>query len=127
MTRFDQAMERMLSRYGQDVILRRSVGTSPQTNVDCTVRAFVRGYKPDELVGGVIQGDSHVIIAGADIDAAQWPGGQPLQNPPRATDPRVPRKGDKVIIEGRLRNVEVADPVYMGTGDLLRVNLTVRG
>lgn len=124
---FAASLDRMLTRYGQDITLRRIVGTTNPVNVDCTVRAFVRGYKPDELVGGVIQGDSHVIIAGADIDAAQWPGGEPVQSPPRATDPRVPRKGDKVIIEGRLRNVEVAAPVYMAAGDLLRVNLTVRG
>lgn len=124
---FAANLDMMLDTYGQEITLRRIVGTTNPINIDCTIRALVRGYKPEELAGGVIQGDSLVIISGADLDAAQWPGGEAVQSPPRQTDARVPRKGDKVIIEGRLRNVEVAEPVYLGTGDLLRVNMTVRG
>lgn len=116
----------MLAKYGQDVILRRSVGTSPQTNTDCTIRAFVRGYKAEQLAGAVIQGDTMVIISGAAIRAAQWPGGEVVNSPPTALDRKVPRPNDKIIVEGRTRTVIASDPVYLD-GALLRVNVQVRG
>lgn len=123
---FQSDLDRMLAAFGQDVTLRRVTGTTHQTNVDCTCRALVRGYRADELAGGIIQGDSLVILSATDIIAAQWPGGQPVTSPPGATDPRVPRKGDKVIIEGKTRNVEYAEPIYVA-GALHRINLQVRG
>lgn len=119
-------LDRKLRSRGQDVILRRITGTTNQANVDCTCRALVRGYRADELAGGIIQGDSLVILSATDIIAAQWPGGQAVTSPPGVNDPRVPRKGDKVIVEGRIRNVEAADPIYVA-GDLHRINLQVRG
>lgn len=123
---FGQDLDAMLRSDGQQVTLRRVVGTTNQTSVDCQCWAFVRGYKAEELAGAVIQGDSAVILSATDIIAAQWPGGQAVTSPPGATDPRVPRKGDKIIIEGRTRNVEASDPVYVA-GELHRVNLQVRG
>lgn len=123
---FQSDLDQMLRSDGQEIILRRVVGTTVQTSVDCTCMAFVRGYRPDELVGAVIQGDSEVIISATDIIAAQWPGGEPVQSPPVATDPRVPRKGDKVIIAGRVRNVEAAAPIYIAN-ELHRINIQARG
>lgn len=123
---FTTDLDEMLREYGQDVILRRVVGTTNQTNVDCPCRALVRGYQAAELTGSVIQGDSHVILSATDIIRAQWPGGEPVGNPPRSTDPRVPRKGDKIIIGGRIRNIEAASPTYVND-ILLRIDAQVRG
>jgi hypothetical protein len=39
---------------------------------------------------------------------------------------RVPRKGDKIIIEGRERNIEAAAPFYIN-GELVRLELQCRG
>lgn len=123
---FQSDLDQFLAADGQDVILRRLTGTTNQVAVDCPCRAFVRGYQPKELAGGIIQGDTHVILSATDIIRAQWPGGQPVTSPPGATDPRVPRKGDKVIIEGKTRNVEYAEPIYVAN-ILHRINLQVRG
>lgn len=39
----------------------------PPSNTDITVRARLRGYRADELVGGVQQGDRQVIAYGDDV------------------------------------------------------------
>lgn len=123
---FQSDLDAMLRSDGQQVTLRRIVGTTNQTAVDCQCWAFVRGYKANELAGAIIQGDSAVILSATDIIEAQWPGGQPVTSPPPETDPRVPRATDRVIIEGRSRAIISADPIYVG-GELHRVNLQVRG
>lgn len=123
---FQSDLDRMLTAFGQDVTLRRITGTTNQSNTDCTCRALVRGYRADELAGGIIQGDSLVILSATDIIAAQWPGGQPVTSPPNGLDVRVPRKGDKIVSAGKVRNVEAADPVYID-GQLHRINIQVRG
>lgn len=123
---FQSDLDQLLRSDGQQVTLRRIVGTTNQTAVDCQCWAFVRGYSANELAGAIIQGDSAVILSATDIIEAQWPGGQPVTSPPGATDPRVPRATDRVIIEGRSRAIISADPIYVG-GELHRVNLQVRG
>lgn len=123
---FQFDLDAMLRSDGQQVTLRRIVGTTNQTAVDCQCWAFVRGYKANELAGAIIQGDSAVILSATDIIEAQWPGGQPVTSPPPETDPRVPRATDRVIIEGRSRAIISAEPIYVG-GELHRVNLQVRG
>jgi len=123
---FQSDLDAMLASFGQDVILRRITGTTNQVSVDCPCRALVRGYQPKELAGGIIQGDTHVIISATDINRAQWPGGEPVTNPPAVNDPRVPRAGDRIIIEGRSRGVVFADPIYIN-GELHRINVQVRG
>lgn len=124
---FRADLDNFLGDFGQDVILRRVIGTTAQVNIDCPCRAWVRGYTADEIAGGVIlQGDSRVIISATDIERAQWPGGEPVQSPPVETDPRVPRAGDRVIVEGRSRAVITASPTYVD-GALLRIDAQVRG
>lgn len=120
------SLDRQLAAIGEDVILRRTIGTANQVNIDVVCRAFVRGYEPKELVGSIVQGDSQVTISPTQINRAQWPGGQPVTSPPSATDPRVPRKGDKMIVAGKPRNVEAAAPIYLA-GELVRIDLQVKG
>lgn len=121
-----EKLDRMLAERGEDVTLTRTVGTANQGKTSVKCRAFVRGYKPDELVGPITQGDSKVSISPTEINAAQWPGGQALGAQAPGTDPRVPRKGDQMIIQGRTRAVEAAEPIYK-QGVLVRINIHVKG
>jgi hypothetical protein len=104
-------LDRSLSRNGQDITLRRVVPNA--SNIDVTVRAFVRGYQPEEIVGGVQYGDSLVILSPSSLLNTAWP------------DPLVKRL-DKVVVDGRLRTVENAWPVNVN-GEIVRINLQVRG
>lgn len=115
-------LDRALQRAGEDVVLRRVVGATNQALIDAPVRALVRGFKPAELVGGIIQGDSLAIISPTGIEAAQWPGG----HAPQAADARVPVRNDKLIVQGRTRNIEAAAPIYVD-GTLVRIELQLRG
>lgn len=126
MNRHVEALDRSLARSGEDIILRRTVGTTNQINIDVGCRAKVRGYQPQELVGSIIQGDSLVIISPTQIERAQWPGGRPIKSTPDLTDPRVPRNSDAVIIAGRQRSVQAATPFYVD-GELVRIEMQVRG
>lgn len=111
-----------LSIDGQDIVLRRFSGTTNRTNIDVQCRAFVRHYTAKELTPNTVQGDTLVIMSPSEIIAAGWPGTQP----PSATDARVPRKGDQVIVAGTPRNVESGYPIYLDN-DLVRIELQVRG
>lgn len=62
-----------LRRAGRPMVLQRRIGTT-STFTECTVYGKDRGYQPNELVGGVIQGDRRIRIAQADIAAANWTG-----------------------------------------------------
>lgn len=78
-------------------------------------------YRPEEIVGGIIQGDSRVILSPTQIIAGSW-GGTPADG----TDGRVPVKNDHLIVAGRARVVQAAVPFYMD-GQLVRIELQVRG
>jgi hypothetical protein len=118
------ALDAALAQAGEDAILRRIVGTAPNTiNIDVVVRASVRSFQPVELVGGISQTDSHVIISPTQIANAQWPGGE-LPSPTVA-NPTLPRINDRLIINGRVRSIQVVDPIYIG-GELVRIEMRVQ-
>lgn len=76
-----------LSAYGDalrdSVSITRPVNGSTMTAFSAkSVRAQVRGYKPNELGGLIMQGDMEVVMFKPDLDAAQFP---------------LPKKGDKVL------------------------------
>lgn len=86
-----------IAREGQTVILRRVVtGTAP---VAVTCKAMVRGYRGNELVQGMVQGDRRVVIAAATLVAAGWP--------------VPPKKGDQVEVAGRRLTVQEVDAVFL--------------
>jgi hypothetical protein len=120
-------LRRRIAAHGQDIRLRRVTqgpsGAQIIYSVEC--RAFVRGYHPDELVGGIIQGDSKVTLSATEIEAQGWPGPNSSTTPTNQ-DRRIPRKGDDVVIEGKVRNIENAIPFYLN-GQLVRIELNVRG
>jgi hypothetical protein len=112
-------LDRSLARNGETVTLRRLTLGPGNTQVpfDCECGARVSAYQPHELVGGIVQGDSKVILSPTSLRARQWPG--------PGLDP-LPRSGDRVGIGGRERNVQTVTPVYAG-GGLVRIELLVRG
>jgi hypothetical protein len=78
----------MLDPFG--TLTFRRIGTP---NVDITVRARIRGYRADELVGGIQQGDRQVVAYADDV-----------------TFTPALRAGDKVLSPtGRLLNIETVD------------------
>jgi hypothetical protein len=111
---------------GEDFILRRVIGAANQTNIDVLCRGFVRRYKAQELTSVIIQGDSNIIMSPTRIIAAQWPGGTPVTASDAALDRRVPRKNDKVVLQGKVRNIETAEPIYIAN-ELVRIEIQVRG
>ncbi len=96
-----------LAKYGRPMTLRRRIGTTSAYN-DVTVKGVSQGYQPQELVGGIVQGDRKVTISNAEIAAAGWPG--------------PPKKGD--IIDGAA--VQGCETKHLGTEVLAHV-LWVRG
>lgn len=83
-------VSRSQARNGHRVILRRL----PATDVTClaVIRDFSAGALPGGLPGGNPQGFSVMRISNDEIAAASWPG--------------PPRKGDRVIADGRICVVE---------------------
>jgi len=101
-----------LAKYGRPMTLSRLIGTGPATT-DVTVNGVAQGFRPEELVGDVIRGDQRIQISNAEIAAAAWPG--------------PPRKGDKIVVDGRAWVLRAdAETKYLGTEALAHV-LHVRG
>ncbi|UVV66527.1 hypothetical protein [Brucella anthropi] len=99
-------LERQLSRHGQNVDLRKMAGGVIESEAKGG-RAFVRGFKPDELVGAIQQGDRNIVL---------------LPDAPAL----ALKKGDKIVVAGTVTNIESAEIVRMA--DIpVRVNLRVRG
>lgn len=111
---------------GEDIKVRRIVGTTNQVNVDCgPLRAAVRSPTSNELIAGISQDELFCIFSPTAINKAQWPGGQP---PSVTDDPRVPSKnrGDKAYVRGRWRAVQWSQGFYPG-GELVRIEMRVLG
>lgn len=128
MSDFIASLDEALSEVGEDVILRRIVGTgAAAVNVDVTVRASVRrDATATELVGTLSQGEDVVIISPTQITTAQWPGGQPASNATHQADPRVPLVNDTLIIQGRPRKVKQVKPIVID-GELVRIEMVAAG
>ena len=104
-------LDRQIAQHGQTVKLVRLVPNG--TAIEATVKGFVRGYRPDELAGGIQQGDSSIVLSPTQLAATAF-----ASAPVRAND--------KAETNGRRRNVQMADPVYINDV-LVRINLQVRG
>lgn len=120
-------LDQELAAEGSDAVLARITGTTNQARFEAVVRAYAAGYMPRELGDQIIQGDTKVTISPTDIERTGWPGAQ-VATPPGTpiSDARVPRKGDKITIQGRERNIEAATPWYVN-GELVRIDLQTRG
>lgn len=110
-------LERQIAKNGQTVTLRRLPST------DITLRASVRSSTATELVAGLSQGESLVIVSPTQIDAASWPGTQEAGK----ADIRVPSKnrGDIVVVNNQPRAVQNANPFYIDDR-LVRIEILVK-
>lgn len=117
-----------LRAVGEDVILRRVVGTAPnQTFIPVTCRAKVNALRDEQIAAGITQTEMNFIISPTQINEAQWPGGTLEQQAPFNQDPRVPRpQADQIIARGKIRTVTFADPVYV-SDELVRINGRMTG
>lgn len=99
-------LDRQLADHGEDIALRHMTGGAISSTD--TPRAFVRGYKAEEVVGNIQQGDGKVTISPTGLEAA-------------------PRFNDKVVIGGtKVRNVQSVEEIRLA-GVVVRYNLQVRG
>ena len=111
-------LDEFLAEYGEDVILRRVISGS---NVDVTCRASVRAISAELLAAGVKQDNSTVVLSPTEINDTGWPGDLSA-----TIDSRVPTTNDKVVIGGRVRQIEFAAPTYV-SGELVRMDIRVTG
>lgn len=101
-------LDAFLAEDGEDVRIRPR---GDLTGDGVVVRAFVRGYRPDELAGGVQQGDREAIISPTGLAGASLP---------------TLERQMKLRIGERWTNIEFANPVRQG-GQIVRWNLWLRG
>ena len=127
MTDAEQAiadLDAALASDGEWIELWRETGTQKiPFKVRC--RAFVRGYAAQELVGGIAQTDSKIVMSPTEIIRAGWPGPNSSATPTNQ-DRRMPRKGDGVVIAGRKRAVEAAGGIYVAA-ELVKIEMRVLG
>jgi hypothetical protein len=105
------ALDRQIRQHGQPVTLRRTVANSAAIEHSC--RAVVRGYRADELVGGIQQGWSQVAISPTELK------GSPFET-------AIPAVINKLTFDGRSRTIESVEPVSID-GQFVRFNINVSG
>jgi hypothetical protein len=102
-------LDRQIARKGQSVVWRPAA--TPDASKDKGLRVFVRQYKPDELSGGITQGDSTIVVSPTAMKAAGI---------------AEFKKTDRITVAGRPKSVLASESV-MTDDVLVRVNLWVRG
>lgn len=122
-------LDRRLKTRGEDVVLRRRVGTSNQSFVDCRIPAIVRALTVEQLIGSITQQNFFIIVSPTHIMQQQWPGGR---TPPAGgsliipADPRIPTTSDVVMLRGSQRAIGRVAPIF-DSGECIRIELAVTG
>lgn len=101
-----RSLDRQLAEHGQDIVLRKGNTTVGEK----TVRAFVRGFKPSELIGGIKQGDKKVIISATALSGFG-----------------AVSEIAAAFFDGLPRSVQGEPEILRIANTIVRVNLTVRG
>lgn len=115
-----------LAEYGDDVILvRRIAGVAH--NLPCKAHITAYRLRDTELVTktAISQEDLIVIMSPSEIAAAGWPGSTPFDVADMPIDSLI-RKGDKLVVRNKERNIEVVDPHRPG-GTVVRFDMRVLG
>jgi hypothetical protein len=98
-------LDDQLARHGQTVVVRKTGAATPSVSV----KAFVRGYKPNEIAGTITQADKKVTLSPTGL--SDW----------------LPADKGQVVFDGRPRTIQ-GEPEFIKLSDtLVRINLTVRG
>jgi len=105
------ATRTMLRRYGRDMTLRRRLGTGTTFSSASTL-GVLSSYGPDQLVGGIVQGDARIILDAVPIVAANL---FPVQ------------KGDQVVADGRTWAVQAPPRLRFDGPILCAIEVWVRG
>ena len=99
-------LDDQLAEHGQTVTLRK--GNTAVGQVE--VKGFVRGFKPDEIVGIIQAGDTKITISPKGIETFGIP----------------PVAGYVLVGDRAPQRIVSATPFYIG-GELVRVDLQVKG
>lgn len=123
------ALDRALAEYGEDIILRRVMGSGAGAiNADVLCRARVDAQVSGPSAPGPKTSVFDIIISPTQINALNWPGDENAVAP-FDVDQRIPRIDgpDKIIMRGHNpRTITFSDPKIIG-GVLVRLNLRVVG
>ena len=69
-----ETRRRQISKKGMQGQLRRPrPGVQPLSYTSVSLLCFLRQYRPDDLVGGIQQGDAQASILADEMTAAGWP------------------------------------------------------
>ena len=122
------SLDSFLRTAGEDIILRR---TTAGADADQTVRASVRAAsltrsRNNQLMDGTSQDDLLIVMSMSEIRASGWPNVGAAQAAPYNVDVSIPRRGDKVIVKGRLYRLEVVNPIAVAN-EVVRVTMTTKG
>lgn len=104
-----------LDQYGEWIAIRRYAGLgASQTWLDVAVRARVKGFLPEELVGSIQQGDRKLIVLAEDLTGY--------------SPPRVILLSDKAIVRDReLAIIALDDNTRRIGATLIAYELVARG
>lgn len=107
------ATANFLDKDGESVAIRRLTG--PGIFFEVITKARIMDYSPDEMVGGIVQGDRKMIVANRDMENAQWP--FPV------------RVGDQVILLDQNNATAMVRAAYPSSvnGQIVRHTLQIRG
>lgn len=111
-TAIDQ-LDRQIAAHGEEITLRRVLPNAAA--LEASMRGVVRGYRPEQITDGITLGASQVILSPT-----------ALMGTPFEAEENWPRKNDRIIIDGRVRNIEAPNPIKINDV-LVRFNLQVAG
>lgn len=107
----------LLARVGEPIVLRRYTGAGTnRPKADWSVQGRVMDFSPDELIGGIVQGDRRVILLAQDLIDGQFP--LPIQTGPN----------HKAVIRGRELQIKAVDDATLRfKGEIVAYKLVVGG
>jgi hypothetical protein len=116
------ALDAALADAGTPARLVRPLAGSTVFAIDCTIT--LRGYDQTEIVSGsaISQQDRRFVLSPTPLVAGGWPG----SGPARASNPLVPRNGDRIQANGASSTIQEASGVYL-QGELVRIDGRTRG
>jgi hypothetical protein len=113
------SLDSALEAAGEDIIVRRRTTAGDViTDIDVTCRARVDTVNSNEIAGTIAVSDLKIILSPTPLMDAGWPA---------VGQPNYPRTTDFVVARGKLRQIKVVDPKYIGDEGLCRINLVAAG